>query len=93
MLHATQTTSTGKSDRKQSGCRICAIDLPIHKSSLDAASKIEIEAVELFNNQRSKHATKILRRKGFVLNTLGFIIAESLDFPGLHIRTSPQVQT
>jgi len=71
----------------------CAIDLPIHNSSLDAPSKIDTEAVELFNNQRNKHATEILGEKGFVLNTLGFIIAESLDFPGLHIKPSRQVQT
>lgn len=70
-----------------------ALDLPIHNSPLDPASKINTEAVELFKKLRHKQTTGIRGQKGFILNTLGFIIVESLEFPGLHIKPSPQVQT
>jgi hypothetical protein len=71
----------------------CAIDLPIHNPFLDAAGKIDIEAVELFNQQGNQYATEILGQKGFVLKTLKSIITESLDFLRFDIRTSQQVQT
>jgi hypothetical protein len=71
----------------------CAIHLPIHNSSLDAASKINIEAVELFVTQENKDATEILGQKGFVLKTLKSIMTESLDFLRFDIRTSQQVPT
>jgi hypothetical protein len=54
---------------------------------------MNIEAVELFNQQRNKNATEILGEKGFVLKTLRFIIAEFPDILRFDIRTSPQVQT
>jgi hypothetical protein len=58
----------------------CAFHPPIHNPSLDAASKIDTEAVELFNQQENKNATEILGQKGFVLKTLKSIMTESLDF-------------
>jgi hypothetical protein len=48
-----------------------ALDLPIHNSPLDPASKIDTEAVELFDKQREQTYSRNPRREEVCFEYLG----------------------
>jgi hypothetical protein len=48
-----------------------ALDLPIHNSPLDPASKIDIEAVELFDKQREQTYSRNHRREDVCFEYFG----------------------